>query len=183
MRKSIVFAVACVLACGATAWGQSAGDSFFGDAPRYRQVKVAEVTAADIFVLEDGETIRLIGLRAPEGPRRRKDVERDKFGFVVEEEADPVVPVEEQAFAFARELAQGKTVRLEFDVEKKDARFRTLAYVFLVGEDGEEIFVNAEILRQGFADLHLQPPNMTYAARLREAYTDARRERRGLQGK
>jgi endonuclease YncB( thermonuclease family) len=45
-----------------------------------------------------------------------------------------------------------------------------------------ELFVNAEILRQGFAFLQIRPPNTKYSKELREAYTEARLEKRGLQG-
>ena len=66
-----------------------------------------------------------------------------------------------------------------FDSEKNSEDYKTLAYVFLLEDD---TFVNAEILRQGFAFLSIRPPNMKYAKELREAYKEARAEQRGLQG-
>ena len=138
--------------------------------------KVIRVIRADTIILENNEKIRLIGIKAPEPPPKR-EVETDKFGFIIEPD-NPLTPVEERAFNFAKFLLEGQTVRLEFDIQRRDKNFRTLAYVFL--EDGT--LVNAEIVRQGFAHLQIRPPNTKYADLLREAYQEARREKRGLQG-
>ena len=73
---------------------------------------------------------------------------------------------------------EGKKVKLEYDVESRDVQDRWQAYVFL--PDGR--MANAELLRQGFVYLKIRPPNLKYANQLREAYQEARREKRGLQG-
>ena len=73
---------------------------------------------------------------------------------------------------------EGDKVRIEFDRNKKNKDFDTLAYVFL---EEENLFINAEILRLGYAHLQISPPNMKYASELREAYQEARREKRGFQ--
>lgn len=139
---------------------------------------VAEkILRADLILLKSGKKIRLIGLKAPEPPRR-KNIQRDDFGNVIEPPVTPVKTIEERAFEYARSLLEDKRVRLEYDTENKDEDFNTYAYVFL--PDGT--FVNAEILRQGFANLKLVPPNMKYAEALRQAYKEARAEQRGLQG-
>ncbi len=157
--------------------GETSLDFFLGTSKKYKDVLVSEVIHADTCALEDGEVIRLIGVRALGNPPRKGKVQRDKLGFVVEEKTSPVVPIEEEAVAFTRDLLEGKRVRLEFDAVRKDEEFHTWAYVFLVKE---ETFVNAEILRQGFGSLHIQPPNTQYAPQLREAYKEARQEKRGL---
>lgn len=152
---------------------------FGSDASKnYANVRVERVISAGILTLESGEKIRLIGLEAPEAPRRRGNLPSDQFGFPIEEQANPKTPIEEQAYDFAKNLLEGQYVRLEFDAQAKSEDFRTLAYVFL--KDGT--LVNAEILRQGFANLKLTPLNKKYASQLREAYQEARREKRGLQG-
>ncbi len=46
-----------------------------------------------------------------------------------------------------RKLVEGKTVRLEFDVQQLDKYARTLAYVYL--KDGT--FVNAWLVENGYA--------------------------------
>lgn len=159
------------------ALGNSLQGFFSSSSHQYENVLVERVISADTIRLVSGEKIRLIGIRAPEAPRR-KTAERDKFGFIIEED-NPLTSVDERAFDFVRSLLEEKFVRLEFDTRKKDSAFATLAYVFMVGD---QTFVNAEILRQGFASLRIRPPNTKYADRLREAYQEARREKRGLQG-
>jgi micrococcal nuclease len=148
-------------------------------------VIVQEVISADTIVVEDytrkGTRIRLIGLKAPKPPKRKRGApERDKHGFVVEPPVDPVTRIEQESFEFAKRLLINKEVRLEYDVNKKGPDFETLAYVFLVDDD---TFVNAEILRRGFADIQFTPRNHKYADELREAYQEARQNRRGLQGR
>lgn len=140
-------------------------------------VRIKEVLSADTLVLENEEKIKLIGISAPKPPIPEK-VERDRYGFVVKETVDPRIPLDEQALDFAKELLEGKHVRIEFDHQRRDEQFHTVAYVFL--KDGT--LANAEILRQGFAHLRLRPPNMKYADELRKAYREARQEKRGLQG-
>ena len=164
------------------------GNSDFGflmkDQARYEDVVVKQVLSTDTIVLEEGvgereEVIQLIGLKAPSTPKTKKvDIERDQYGFTKKKEVSPLTPIEEQAIEFARELLIGQHVRLEFDVNKKSEDYGTLAYVFLLNDN---TFVNTEILRHGFAHLQIRPPNTKYADILREAYREARAQKRGLQ--
>ena len=142
----------------------------------YDSVIIEKVETADTLVLRSGERIRLIGLNAPTAPKRR-DTYTDKHG-IVRRVVDPTTTIEERALQFAKSLLEGKTVRLEFDAHLKDRDAHTLAYVFL--PDG--LCANTEIIRQGFAHLKISPPNTRYESELREAYREARREKRGLQG-
>lgn len=91
---------------------------------------VSRVVDGDTLVVADVGRVRLIGVNTPESvdPRR------------------PVEDFAKEAAAFTKRLAEGRRVRLEYDVARTDRYDRTLAYVFL--EDGT--FVNAEIIRQGY---------------------------------
>ena len=149
---------------------------FFQDQSEYQELLVVRVVSANTLVLENRERVVLIGLRAPEPPPR-KEVEVDQHNIIVKK-IDPEKSLEELSYNFAKDLLEGKKVRLEFDVQPKDDEFNTLAYVFL--PDGT--MANAEILRQGYADLRTIPPNTKYADQLRAAYQEARKEKRGLQG-
>ena len=149
---------------------------FGGDFKKYEKVLVEKVVSADYFILESGEKIKLIGIKAPQPPRR-KEIEVDENHIIIHKE-NPIVTIEEKAMDFAKDLLEHKYVRLEFDNKTKDSEFRTLAYVFL--PDGT--FVNAEIVRQGFANLNISPPNTKYSDELRKTYQEARSEKRGLQG-
>jgi len=140
-----------------------------------KKYKVAKVLSADTILLDNDEKIRLIGLKAPKAPKP-VDVERDEYGIVIEK-VSLTKTLEERTFEFAKDLLEGKDVRLEFDVDKKDREFHTCAYVFLVEDN---TFVNAEILRQGYSNLSLTPPNLKYQDELRAAYQEARKEHRGI---
>lgn len=177
---SIFFFVGVAVIPVPAALAESNLDFFFGNSKHYQDVVVEKVISGDTVVLETGETIRLIGVHAPDAVRVREKIKRDEHGFVVREKTPGIeIPVEQKAFEFVYELLDHKHVRLEFDVEKKDGEFRTLAYVFLADSG---MFVNEEILRQGYAQLRLGPPNMKYADTLREAYQEARKEQRGILG-
>jgi len=145
--------------------------------PIYEHIRVEQVISADTILLENNEKIRLIGLKALPAPDPERS-ERDEFGFVVKSE-QPFPGLEQQALRFAKNLLENKYVRLEFDTQKKDPHFLTLAYVFL---KDNEIFVNAAILQNGYASLHIRPPNTKYAPRLRQAYRQARQDRKGIHG-
>lgn len=69
-----------------------------------------------------------------------------------------------------------KNVLLEYDVQLKDQYKRTLAYVFL--EDST--FVNAEMVRNGYAMLMTVPPNVKYADLFYQLQVEARTNKRGL---
>ena len=183
-KQTIVFLLSNIFFCSA-AFGESNFDFFFKTAEQYKDVVVKEVLSADTIRLqgkvgEKDELIRLIGLRAPEPPKKKtEDIKRNEYGLVIKEPVSPLTPLEKKAFEFVRELLEGRHVRLEFDVEKNSEDHKTLAYVFLLEND---TFVNAEILRHGFAYLSIHPPNMKYAEKLRKAYQEARAQQKGLQG-
>ncbi|OGX38153.1 MAG: hypothetical protein A3C36_06500 [Omnitrophica WOR_2 bacterium RIFCSPHIGHO2_02_FULL_52_10] len=182
----IIFGAACLAALTHNpACAQSNFDILFKSETQYADVVIEEILTTDTIVLkermgEKGEVIKLIGLQAPDAPRKRKaDIKRNELGMVIKGPVTPETPLEETAFEFVRNMLVGRHVRIEFDVEKKDEDFQTFAYVFRK-DDGT--FVNAEILRQGFAYLQIRPPNIKYADELRQAYKEAREEKRGLQG-
>jgi micrococcal nuclease len=130
----------------------------------------------DTLLLENNEKVTLIGIKGPRPPKP-PDVNRDEHGLIIPVQ-DPTTPLELEAFRFTKDLVEGKSVRLEFDTERRDDSNVLTAYVFL--PDGK--MLNEEVLRQGYAELKLRMPNMKYAERLRKAYQEARKEMRGLQG-
>ena len=153
---------------------EAAEEIFFADQSGKEHL-VTSVISADTIILDNNDRVKLIGIKALEPPRQ-KEVVRDQYGFIVKK-VSPELSLEERALDFVRTLLLGKQVTLEFDIRKRDDSAVDLAYVFLADD---QRFVNAEIIRQGFAHLHIQPPNFKYAERLRAAYQDARAEKRGL---
>lgn len=149
---------------------------FTKDSLRYDSVKVVRLIKSDVILLEDGQKIRLIGIKGFDAPRRKMNRPADEYGFVIEEDVEPTTSLEDRAYEFAQELLDQKKVRVETDVKSTDADGYLLGYIFL--QDGT--FANAEMLKQGYAELHIQPPNLKYADQLREAYREARFEKRGI---
>lgn len=112
--------------------------------------------------LEDRvEKVRYIGVNTPEIHHPTRGAE----------------PGGRQAAAVNRGLVSGKRVRLELDVQLRDRYGRLLAYVW-VGE----VMVNAELVRQGYAQVMTVPPNVRYQPVFRELQRQARQARRGLWG-
>jgi micrococcal nuclease len=142
-------------------------------AGNYDNVLVSRAIDGDTLKLSNNERVRLIGIDTPEMHESEK-LYRDsrKSG----QDAKTIQALGKRSYAFTRSLVEGKTVRLEFDVEKRDKYKRLLAYVYL--PDGT--FVNAEIVKQGYASLMTYPPNVKYADAFRRLYQQAREQRLGL---
>jgi len=117
------------------------------------------VVDGDTLVLDGGERVRLIGVDTPETVDPRRPVQY--FG--------------KEASAFTRRMAQGKTVRLEYDQDTRDRYDRTLAYVYL--PDGS--FLNAEIIRQGYGHAYVRFP-FRYQEQFLALEREAREQGRGL---
>jgi micrococcal nuclease len=117
------------------------------------------VVDGDTLELDGGERVRLIGVDTPETVDPRRPVQY--FG--------------KEASAFTRRLAQGNTVRLEYDQDTQDRYGRTLAYVYL--PDGA--FLNAEIIRQGYGHAYTRFP-FRYQAEFLALEREAREQGRGL---
>lgn len=106
---------------------------------------VVRVVDGDTIVVElDGSNckVRLIGIDTPET-------------------VHPTKPVEELGVAasdYVKELLDGATVYLEFDVQATDRYGRTLAYIWL--EDGT--MLNDQLLELGYAAVSTWPPNVKY---------------------
>lgn len=103
------------------------------------------------------------------------------IGFNTPESVDPRKPVEcfgKEASKHLAELApEGTSVRLERDVEQEDRYGRTLAYVYRTSDD---MFLNLQMVADGYAHVLSIPPNITFADRFRDAERSARTANLGL---
>lgn len=133
-----------------------------------REYRVVKVIDGDTVKLNTGERLRYIGIDTPETHRKTKR------GWV-----KAIEPFGREAVRLNESLVLGKTVRLEDDIVKKDKYGRRLAYCFVL-QDGREVFVAEELLRQGLAMLYTFPPNVKYVDRLIRAWDLAKVEKRGL---
>ena len=82
-----------------------------------------------------------------------------------------------RASAFNERLVDGERVRLVLDAEHRDRYGRLLAYVYRA-RDG--LFVNAVLVRRGYAQPLTIPPNVAHAAEFRRLAAAARHAGRGL---
>lgn len=126
----------------------------------YRSVKVKAVIDGDTIILSNNQKVRYIGLDTPEV------FLKTGAGFEYAPKS-----FAEEAKEFNRQMVEGKVVRLEFDVEKKDKYHRLLAYCFADGE-----MVNAKLLRNGLAMLYTSVPNIKYVDLLVKSQQQARED-------
>ncbi len=140
----------------------------FHDPPKAESIPLSEqvlrVVDGDTIQLSNGEWVRYIGVDAPELRR--------KVGTRWVEDPQPGAV---EAYELNRRLVEGKRVRLEWDVEQRDRFHRLLAYVF-VGD----LFVNAELVKAGYATVFTYPPNVRYHELFLDLQEEARNEHRGL---
>ena len=120
----------------------------------------------------DGDTIRIVQDGREEAVRY--------IGVDTPESVKPGSPVEcygKAAGQANRELVEGERVRLVQDVESHDRFGRRLAYVYRVRDD---LFVNAELVRRGYATVLTVPPNVAHEDEFADLARQARRDQRGL---
>lgn len=159
--RPILFTTLLLLALCPALFAQSSGDA----EKTHVYYPVARVVDGDTFWIDDGSDkglkIRLIGVDAPE-PRNNGKKLKGYFGT---ESSD-----------YMNQLIGGKKVRLEYDAGRFDQYGRTLAYVYL--EDGT--FVNADLVKNGYATVMTTPPNVKYADTFVDLAAKARKHKKGL---
>jgi micrococcal nuclease len=120
----------------------------------------------------DGDTIRV---------RLGDRTERVRYiGVDTPESVKPGTPVQcyaKRAAAANAALVSGQHVRLVGDVEHRDRYGRLLAYVYRAGDGA---FVNALLVRDGYARTLTIAPNVAHAAEFARLARTAREAGRGL---
>ena len=81
-----------------------------------------------------------------------------------------------------QELVIGKRIALEKDVSETDKYQRLLRYVYIVDED-REVFVNKELVLEGYARVFTYPPDVKYQKDFLKAEKEAKENARGLWNK
>jgi micrococcal nuclease len=135
------------------------------------EVVVRKIIDGDTIELNNGQRVRYIGIDCPESKRKTSS------GWV-----DVGDPYSKESVRMNEELVSGKKVRLEFDVQKKDKYNRLLAYCF-VKVRGQDVLVQAQMLKEGLAYLYTAPPNIKYIDALVAALNEAKQNRRGVWSK
>ena len=128
--------------------------------------------AATVTRVVDGDTVKVaIG--------GRRDTVR-YIGVDTPETHRPGTPVQcfgQAATEYNRRLVAGRAVLLRTDAEPRDRYGRLLAYVY---RRGDGLFVNAALVREGFAAILTIPPNIAHAKELVRLERRARQAGEGL---
>jgi micrococcal nuclease len=160
-RALVLLAVSVAALVVAFAPGRGRGDGDGGGASVVRVVRVVDGDTIRVSIGGRPEPVRYIGVDTPESKKP----------------GTPVQCFARRAAAENARLVRGERVRLVFDVERRDRFGRLLAYVYRA-RDG--VFVNAALVRAGFARTLTIPPNVRFAARFAALAAEARRAGRGL---
>jgi micrococcal nuclease len=121
--------------------------------PRADTVAVLRVIDGDTIVVSGNLRVRYIGINAPEM--------KERFG--------------RQAWQANRRLVEGKRVRLEKDISNTDKYGRLLRYVWV-----DDLLVEAELVRMGYARARAYPPDVKYQDQLEALEREARAAGRGM---
>jgi micrococcal nuclease len=159
---------------------------------------VSSVVDGETLKLSSGEKIRLIGIDVPASSRNvklRDDIKNTG------KDAPTLIAAGKNAAKFLRQLIQNKTVVLEYDIEEKEKSGRRWAYVYfyldphlnmeipedwyaeLVPEAKERqlrVFLNATVIRKGYASVKIVPPNVKYQELFSKLQEEAKAQKRGL---
>jgi len=107
--------------------------------PEVLSGRVKRIISGDTFELENGRKVTFIGITFPEELKGETEIHKE-------------------AKEYQEKLMKGKTVHLLFGPRKVDEKGRLLAYVYL----GTDVFVNAELVMNGYARVQTVPPNTDY---------------------
>ena len=124
--------------------------------PQMEQALVTRVIDGDTIELQDGRRIRYLGIDTPELGEY----------YAVE------------ATTRNRELVEGKVVELQGGKRDQDEYGRYLRYVYVDG-----VFVNAELVAQGYATAYIFDPDERYSQVLVQLEQYAKMRERGLWAK
>ena len=130
-------------------------------APASTATRVIDGDTIEVNIAGTIYKVRYIGIDTPE-----LDDERAEFCALAQE-----------ATRYNRQLIEGKNIRLEEDTSNIDKYGRLLRYVYV-----DDIFVNAELVRQGLAYAKAYPPDTKYQDYLEELETEARQATRRIWG-
>jgi len=119
-------------------------------------VLVHDGDTVNVKIGEDIIKVRLIGVDTPE-------LVLNEFGVT--------------AAAYTRKLIQDQKVKLIYDQERLDKYGRTLAYVYRTKDN---LFVNAHLVKEGYARVMTIPPNTAHAAEFKELQREAEKAQRGI---
>ncbi len=161
-------------------------------------VTVTGVIDGETLKLSDGKTVRLTGIDVPASSKnaKLKDDMKDTG-----KEAGALIAAGKDAAKFMRKLVKNEKVALEYDEKTEEKSGRKLAYVYFyldprlnmeIPEDWHvelcpetkerqlRIFLNATLIKMGFARARTVPPNVQFEALFQKLQENAREKKKGL---
>jgi micrococcal nuclease len=139
--------------------GKQGGEGGNGSGNEIEIVRVIDGDSVAVSVGGLRDEVRLIGIDAPEMGQR-------PWGRRAKEHCEAI-------------LGSSGKPSIEYDVERRDKYGRLLAYI----RTGDGRFLNAEMLRNGYAVLFTVPPNVRHVREFREAQEYARQRGLGIWAK
>jgi len=174
---------------------------FFGYAQTYT---VERVIDGDNIILTNREIVRLIGIDVPEvKPNEKAKRDSERTG----QDVETINKMGQEAIEFIKGLGlEGKKVQLKFGAQKRDKFGRLPAYVYFDYCEGAAdcllpdyyfypflyseyefpqeiknyVFINATIIKAGYASPLARPSDVKYDDLFEELYEEARENKRGL---
>ncbi|MFH0985048.1 MAG: thermonuclease family protein [Candidatus Omnitrophota bacterium] len=158
-------------------------------------LSVSRVVEGDILELSNGEKVSLIGVDTPESSNNFK-LWRDARN--TGQDTKEILAKGQEAAEFTWKLVEGRPIRFEYDVERKDKYGRTLAYAFIQmgGPQGNYeapaeyeitkmegviyIFLNATLAKAGYAQVVTLSSNVKYLELFVKLEKEALEQKRGL---
>lgn len=135
-------------------------NSYFTDLNDLETYTVDKVVDGDTIKLNNGVTVRLIGIDAPES---------------VHPDNSKNVPAGTISSEFLRDFIEGKDIQIEYDQERTDKYGRTLAYAYYNG-----VLIEETILSKGMAKTMFIEPNTRYKNKLRQVEQEAKDNKIGI---
>jgi micrococcal nuclease len=190
-KKTLLFLTCFVLWAGIARAGEL-----------YTLETIKKVIDGDTFELESGKKIHLIGVDAPEvedNRKAREDAERTG------QSVDQIIARGKAALEWVAHRLEGKKIFLKYDKKRKDRYGIEQVYAFLYDEAlfyggivqrerfndvqfnwwepkerARYLFINATIIRGGYANTENDPPNLEYADEFDRLFWEAEEAAEGL---
>lgn len=139
-------------------------------------VPVVEVVDGDTLRIMWMGKLRLVRLLGTDAPETRMNPRLSRQAQTHDTTKEKVAEYGIRSHKALKTLVGDKAqVRLEFDEERSDEYGRLLAYVYL-----KNVMLNREMLRLGYSDFYVFPPNDKYYKDFRRTYQLAKESKRGL---
>lgn len=161
-------------------------------------VKVTSVIDGETLQLSSGEKVRLIGVDVPASSKNVKL--RDDIK-ATGKDAKTLIAAGKGASRFLRKLIKNENVGVEYDARTEEKSGLKWGYVYfyldphldmeipetwyteLSPKEGERqirVFLNATLIREGYARMKILPPNVKFQGLFSKLEAEAREQKRGL---